>query len=642
MLSFPTVRAGSRLGLLAALGSASAVVCSLSAVAGPSGAATPSILLVTVDTLRPDALGWVAGRNDTPRIDALARESFRFESALSPVPLTLPAHASLLTGLDPPRHGVRDNGHVLGPEPRTLGEALRARGYATGAVVSGYPLRRLFGLDRGFDHYDDRLPVAGDEWKERPALDTTEAALAWLRSLPRSRPWFLWVHYYDPHDPYAPPERHRRPGPRGAYDGEVAAVDEAFGRLRGGIAGLTAPERLLTVLTADHGESLGEHGEDTHGFFVYDSTLRVPLLVHFPGRVPAGGSSAPARLVDLAPTILELARVPALPSVDGVSLLPLFEGREKALPPAYAESYQPWLGYGWAPLLSLRSGDWKLIDAPRRELYDLRRDPSELRNVVTAAPREANRLLALLRARPQPPSGSAQGARDPEVLESLRALGYVGGGGTAGGSIPAGLADPKDRLRLKARLSEAEAAVGRRDYGAALAGFDEVLSEEARNRFALLRSAAALVALGRIGDAVPRLERFLVLDPQHAEARYALADALTRSGRYGRAVQEWRDVTRLQPRRAAAWSNLGTVLLLSGRTAEAAEALTEATRLHPEDQAITSNLAEALYRRAAEEVAAGRADSAREALNGAVAADPKLAARARADPRLKALLDDRD
>ncbi len=594
---------------------------------------------MTVDTLRPDALGWVAGRNATPHIDALARESFRFKAARSPVPLTLPAHASLLTGLDPPRHGVHDNGQVLSKEPRTLGEAFRAAGYATGAVVSGYPLRALFGLDRGFDGYDDRLPVAGDEWRERPALETTEAALSWVRARARARPWFLWVHYYDPHDPYAPPERFRRPGPRGDYDGEVAAVDEAIGRLRDGLSRVPSPSGLLTVLTADHGESLGEHGEDTHGFFVYESTLQVPLLIHFPGRVRPGESPLPARLVDLAPTILELAAQPALPDIDGVSLVPVFTGKTQVLPAAYAETYQPWLGYGWAPLFSLRAENWKIVDAPRRELFDLGRDSAETDNRIAAAPDEAKRLLALLDARRSVAGPAAERPEDPAVAESLRSLGYVGGGATPSTAIPSGLADPKDRLHLKARLSDADALLARRQYRAALVVFDEVLAEEPKSRLALLRSASALLSLGRPRDAVPRLETLVALDPYQPEARYRLADALTRSGRTARAIQEWRDVTRLQPRRAVAWSNLGTVLLLSGRTEDAIAALREARTLGSDDPVVAENLAEAQYRFAVAELAAGRPDVARRSLAEALAGDPRLRARALTDAGLRALVE---
>ncbi len=303
------------------------VLCSALTAAPVAGAApAPSVVLITVDTLRPDALGWVAGRNATPEIDRLAAEGARFPGAISPVPLTLPAHASILTGLEPPRHGLRDNGQVLGPGLATLAEALNARGYRTGAFVSGYPLRALFGLDRGFERYDDGLPLKGQDFGDRPAAETTRAALEWLKGV--EGPFFLWLHFYDPHDPYEPPAAFHRPGPRGAYDGEVAAVDAAVGQLRAGLARRGEP--LLTVLTADHGESLGEHGEDTHGFFVYDSTLRVPLVLHFPGRLtPAAPALAP-RLVDVAPTVLDLLGLPPLTALDGRSLRPALEGRRLA------------------------------------------------------------------------------------------------------------------------------------------------------------------------------------------------------------------------------------------------------------------------------------------------------------------------
>ena len=268
----------------------------LSPAAQPArGPARPDVLLISVDTLRPDALGWVAGRNPTPALDALAREGFRFPAAVSPVPLTLPSHVSIMTGLVPRRHGVRDNGQVLGAGPPTLAEALRANGYATAAFVGGFPLRAPFGLDRGFDHYDDALPPGEDAWRERPAPETTAAALSWLRSRttsagPARAPFFLFVHYYDAHDPYTPPARLLGAGPRGAYDGEVRFVDESVGELRRGLHDLRLDRNLLTIFLGDHGEALGQHGEETHGFFVYDATVVVPLLFQFPGRLVPGAS----------------------------------------------------------------------------------------------------------------------------------------------------------------------------------------------------------------------------------------------------------------------------------------------------------------------------------------------------------------
>jgi arylsulfatase A-like enzyme/Tfp pilus assembly protein PilF len=551
--------------------------------------------------------------------------------------LTLPAHVSLMTGLDPPQHGVRDNGQVLRAGPTTLATVLRERGYATGAFVSAFPLLSMFGLDRGFDRYDDRLPAHGSDWRERPASATTTAALAWIETLPPGRPWLLWVHFYEPHDPYTPPTRFLRPGPRGAYDGEVAVVDEAVGELRRGVA--SRADRLLTVLTADHGESLGEHHEATHGFFAYDSTLQVPLLVHFPGRVAPGQSQASARLVDVAPTILDLVGAPPIPGLRGVSLVPTLLGRTAGLPPAYAESYGPWLGYGWAPLSSVRSDGWKLIAAPRAELYDLTRDPGETDNVFARRSDQVKRLQGLLRElQLSGATAATERGAEAEVQERLRALGYVGGSGTVEPPRRDGLADPKDKLATKERLTRAEAALARGAFARALRGFDGVLSEEPRSPFALLRSSRALLGLGRAPEAARRLERLLEGDPDHAEARYALADALTRSGDHQRAIDQWSVVTRLQPRRAAAWSNLGASQLLAGRAAEAVEALDEAAKLKPDDTLLGDNLAEACLRLAREELRAGRIARARGALDRAVRLRPQIEPRIRADPRLATLL----
>ncbi len=606
--------------------------------AAPAG--RPSVLVIVADTLRPDALGWVAGRNATPALDALAREGRRFPAAVSAVPLTLPAHATLFTGLVPRRHGVRDNGHVLSPRVPTLAEALKRTGYATGAVVSGYPLRALFGLDRGFEHYDDALTVEGGEWRDRPAAETTEAALAFVRAhraAAPGRPFFLFVHYYDAHDPYTPPAALRRPGARGAYDGEVAAVDAAVDTLRRGLHDVGAASNLLTVFTADHGESLGEHGEDTHGFFVYDATTLVPLVVHWPGRLKAGASDAPARLVDLTPTLLDLLGLPRFPGVDGVSLRPLLEGRAQDVPAAYIESQQPWLGYGWAPLRALRTREAKLIEAPRPEFYDLKRDAKETSDRASERAPDMARLRGLLREVESRSSVASAGASDPEVLESLRALGYVGGGATSS-EPPAGLPDPKDRIAQKAQLTTAENALRSGDAAAALRGFDAVLAKEPDNRYGLLRSGVALARLKRWREAVTRLERAVRADTAQAEARYELADALTAAGELARAAQEWMDVVRLQPRRAAAWSNLGGVLFRRGDARGAERAVARSVELEPQSALYVENLAEVRFALAQAEARAGRRDEARRLLGQALGAQPQLKRRALADPGLAPLL----
>ena len=396
-----------------------------------------SVLLITVDTLRPDALGWVSGRNATPALDRLASEGLRFPAAVAPAPLTFPSHAAMMTGVLPRRLGLRDNGQTLGSEPETLAGVLRARGYATAAFVSGYPLSREFGLDRGFDTYDDRFTAGAGENVERTAPETTKAALAWLASA--RAPWFLWVHYFDPHYPYEPPAGFARPGARGSYDGEVAYADRAIGGLLDAAESATAGS-LLTVFAGDHGESLGEHGEGTHGFFVYDATVLVPLVFRLPGTIRPAERRAPAQLVDLAPTVADLLGAPPFPQADGVSLV---RPRDGAAPPAYVETWQPWLSYGWAPLQSLRHEGWKLVVAPRPELYDLSSDPHEQENVFDSE-RDRARALEAARRRIEalPPAGTPGAGGDAEAVAKLRALGYVGAGGAAGEPPASGLRDP--------------------------------------------------------------------------------------------------------------------------------------------------------------------------------------------------------
>jgi Flp pilus assembly protein TadD len=560
----------------------------------PGGAASPppataNILLITVDTLRPDALGWVAGQNETPEIDRLAREGFAFPAAVSAVPLTFPSHAALMTGLLPRRLGLRDNGQVLGAGPRTLAEALKGRGYSTGAFVSGYPLDSAFGLDRGFDVYDDALTPGGGGDLERAAGATVDPALLWLAGA--RGPVFLWAHFYDPHYPYEPPKGFARPGARGAYDGEVAYVDSVIGRL------ITAFDNRgggLVVFAADHGESLGEHGEGTHGFFIYDSTVTVPLVFRWPGRIRPASSTAAARLIDVTPTILDLAGAPAVSDVDGVSLRAALEGGPAPAEPAYIETFQPWTSYGWSPLKAIRHRGMKLIAAPRPELYDLAQDPGESRDVRTERSADESALRRILEAAQSRPA-AAQAAVDPEARARLEALGYVSAGASVADPPEAGLRDPKDGNRLRALLTEGDVAWRRGDAAAALVHFDAVLREDPENRFALHRSGLALLRAGSPARAVPRLQKAVALDPAGADARVALAEALTASGHPADAVPHWMEAARLQPGVADVWANLGSALGASGRDADAAGAIARAVALRPDDPKLKIRLAFAEY-----------------------------------------------
>jgi choline-sulfatase len=584
--------------------------------AKPAPAPAPrqaNLLLITLDTLRPDALGFVSGSNATPAIDGLAREGFAFPSAVSPVPLTFPAHSALMTGMLPRALGLRDNGQLLPQDPPTLAQRLAAHGYATAAFVSGYPLHSAFGLDRGFSHYDDAFDSGKGDEPERKASVTVAAAKAWLGDSKAARaPWFVWVHLYDPHYPYEPPREFRRPGPRGSYDGEVAYADSAIGELLRAAAAAEASAGMptLTVFAGDHGESLGEHGEGTHGFFVYDSTVLVPLIFHFPGttrfpgRVPVGSSAAGARLIDVAPTILDLLGIPREGEVaehmDGSSVAPLFRGdgasgAPRAAEPAYVETYQPWLSYGWSPLRAMRAEGWKLIDAPRPELYDLRADPGERHDRFADSTEEARRLKVLLRQVQETAAAAPRPVADAEALARLRSLGYLGGS-TPGAEPPAqGLRDPKDGAAVRELLTRGDELLRRGEARAAAIRFESALEQDPDNRFALQRSGVALLDLGQLPRAVSRLEKAVRLGPDQPEARWALADALGRSGRMRESVEQWEEVVRLQPRRAEAWANLGSALGRAGKEREAAAALARAVELSPRDADLLARLAFAAF-----------------------------------------------
>ncbi len=546
----------------------------------------PNVVLITVDTLRADALGWIDPKRSTPTLDKLAREGFSFPAAVTPVPLTQPAHASLLTGLLPRHHGVRTNGRVLGAEVTSLAETLRDHGYATAAFVSGYPLSAVFGFDRGFEHYDDTLPQRRPQGQpERRAEATTEAAMAWLRTTKRGttkrQSWFVWLHYYDAHDPYDPPAGFHSEGSRGAYDGEVRYIDHAIGTLRAFLS--TQPDQILTILTADHGESLGEHGEQTHGFFLYEAVVRVPLVVHWPGHVKPGSSREAVRLYDVFPTVSDLLGLPLPANLDGVSIGPLLAGDPSfTLPPAYLESQRPWLSYGWAPLAATRDARWKLIRAPTPELYDLVADPGETTNLATRNRRQARRLEQALN---QIEASAAQEATsaDDDALATLRALGYVDAGQQRDPVGPTSkLADPKDKVATWNALSEALAAAERGQLDDAIDRFDAVLETEPNNPFALARSAAALLERGDTTAAFARFEQVLTTVPEDNETRQVLAAALQSQGHFPAAADHWMELARRQPRRVEAWVNLATCLGRSGRTTEAIQALTRAVEIAPE------------------------------------------------------------
>ena len=491
------------------------------------------IVLVSIDTLRSDHLpAYGYGGVQTPAIDRLRRDGVLFERAYSPVPLTLPAHASMLTGLLPAAHGIRDNlGYQLAAGVPYLPRLLREQGYATGGAVSAFVLRGATGLRDGFDFYEDRIVFqAGTDMGglQRPGAETLSLARDWLRGASEG-PCFFFLHLYEPHTPYTPPapyaSRHAA-----AYDGEIAAADAVVGELLAELDRLDLYDRALVVLVSDHGEGLGDHGEAEHGLLLYRESLQVPLLLKLPRSARAGGTvGVPAHLVDITPTVLSLLGMP-VPEGPGKSLLALGESDEAR--PLYAETFYPRLHFGWSELTSLVRGRFQLIDGPRPELYDVVADPAQRRDVL----REERRQYAELR---EALAGYdrelvAPAAADEDAQAQLAALGYLG---SVGGEQEGPLANPKDRLHVIESLKVAYQHLGAGRPREAIADFRRVLAEEPRLVDAWEHLGQALVKVGEREAALEAYREALRLSGGSTQVALSAASVLMELGRLDEARQ---------------------------------------------------------------------------------------------------------
>jgi arylsulfatase A-like enzyme len=400
---------------------------------------SPNVLLISVDTLRADHLGAYGASSGTPRLDAIAKAGVVFERAVAPVPITLPSHASLFTATYPFAHGVRDNGSFrLAGERGTLTETFRAAGYRTAAFVGSFALDSRFGLDQGFEIYDDfygdTSALGNFAISERPAADVLAPALDWL-SEQGEAPWFAFVHLYDPHAPYDPPAPFREKFASDRYRGEVAYVDEALGEFLDELSNRGRLENTLLVVTSDHGEGLGEHGERTHGMFAYETTLRVPLIFSWEGVLPPRRVAPRVRLLDVAPTLLALSGLDPLPDSQGVSLVPFLEGKEDSTETeSYFEALAFNLNRGFAPLTGLYRGNLKYIELPIPEIYDLESDPGETKNLAPAEPALVREMASRLEEIGSEGSIENEGgehrlAVDEETRRRLESLGYAIGRG---------------------------------------------------------------------------------------------------------------------------------------------------------------------------------------------------------------------
>ena len=529
-------------------------------------------VLVTIDTLRADrvgAYGYAAAK--TPAIDALAAAGLRVGQAFATAPVTLTSHASLLSGLYPPAHGARHNGIAMAPGVPTLATILKAQGFATGAFVGAFPLERRFGLAAGFDVYGDRLPRLenGKPADERPGEDVVDEALAWRRGTGAART-FLWVHLFEPHAPYRNPTDGRPVAVR--YDEDVAEADRQVGRLVAGLGSERAS--TLVVVAADHGEAFGEHGEIGHSLFVYDTTLRVPLVLQGPGVAP-GTMPGPVSLVDVAPTVLGLLGVTA-PAMDGRAFAGATAVAHDPSRVLYADTEAPWRDFGWSPLRSVRTGGLKLIQAPTPELYDVAQDAGETANLLPARASDLAPLRAALAeaVRDRVPASADTSPVDADARRRLQSLGYLGGAGPSG---RAPTIDPKDRRDEAARIAEITA--GELTGLARERALRALAANDPGNPQVRMRLGFALVERGECAEAVPHFRAAIASPVASVDAHLGLAECLVDAGKIPEALTVLGQAAVAEPGNPVVLANQGLLLSDSGQPGKAIPLLEQALGL---------------------------------------------------------------
>jgi choline-sulfatase len=589
--------------------------CHLVLGSGAAGEPTPDktsrrdVFLITIDTLRADHVHCYGyDRVQTPSLDQLAKQGVRFTQAFTPSPITNSSHASILTGLLPSSHGVSDFGVPLAASHLTLAETLKKRGYRTAAFIGAVILDSKAlapGFDRGFEFYDN-FPAHAEtksRWRrvERRGMEVVQHAETWLSAHPAG-PHFVWVHLYDPHDPYEPPPPYSEIYKDRPYDGEIAYADSALGHFLSYLKKQGWYEGALIVVVGDHGEGLGEHHEDTHGIFLYDSTTHVPLLVKPPEEREAGRTvEAQVRTTDIMPSILELLGIPAPARLDGESLGPLLAGTRAAPRTVFGETDYP-LRFGWAPLRSVRREGFKFIEAPKPELYDLKADPGELRNNYApwdGAVQKLRKVLAELSAKSPAPQKTSPATVSAGTIDELHALGYLGSADARSATDvpePSLLPDPKDKIEEQNLLHTAMMASEDGETDKARAALEKVLQLDERSVLALSQLGRLEMSSGKYAKAAGYLRRAHDAYPDDAAAAFEYGRALELSGDLPGARDALQASLRLNPNQFAARLSLGRVYLSLNDPKEAEDQLEAAVLSQPGSAEAQIGLARALLR----------------------------------------------
>jgi arylsulfatase A-like enzyme/tetratricopeptide (TPR) repeat protein len=579
--------------------------------------ANRNILLVTIDTLRADALGAYGGHATTPNLDALAAHGARFTFAHAHAVVTLPSHASILSGRYPYEHGIRDNtGYRFPASVPTAATLLKAQGFATGAFIGGFPLDRRFGLNTGFDVYDDRLTTAADDAgeRERRADAVVTSALDWIGR--QSGKWFAWVHVYDPHATYAAPAEWASRFPTDPYLAEVSWTDSAMGALFNRLAAQARP--TLVIATADHGEGLGDHGELTHSVFAYETTLRVPLIIAEAGGRLAGARGvtidSPARHVDLLPTVLESTGAPAVQGLPGTSLTSVIARGGGDDRPSYFEAMSTMIARGWAPLRGVLVQREKYIDLPIPELYDLVGDPKEARNDAITRADRARVMLNTLKTFNIAPPGRPRD-ETPDTRERLRSLGYLGGGSATLREAFTEADDPKRLIQLEQIMEKAMDAFRQGRTDEAIALYRDVISRRADTEDAYRKLALVYWRTGNARGAITTLEDALRKGVTQSEVKIKLGQYLTEAGQPGRAIALLGAVPDDDPDALVA---LGNAYVAANRPADALRAFERLIAVDPGSGLAYQNIGVVQLR-------AKNFGEAEKSLRHALALDPKLA-----------------